>query len=87
LWKRVVESGKLKVAGVQWSQGMVTDYKTDPLQPTGFWPEYLKEMVDLINGHSRSIINKEIVVERVYFPYSILVIDAVAKSDVDMSEP
>jgi len=83
LWKRVLDSGKLKVAGVKWSQGMVADYKTNPLQPTGFWPEYLKEMVDRINLHYGTTIK----IERVYFPTSVLVIDAVAKGDVDMSEP
>ena len=32
-----LESGELKVAGVQWSIPGVADYKTDPDSPTGFW--------------------------------------------------
>jgi hypothetical protein len=41
LLAHVLETGSLTVAGVQWAQGGVADYKTDPLKPTGFWVEYL----------------------------------------------
>jgi hypothetical protein len=40
LWARVLAKSKLKVAGVKWSGGS-GDYKTDPENPTGFWPMYL----------------------------------------------
>ena len=37
LLKRVLESGELRVAGVQWAKGEQADYITDPDNPTGFW--------------------------------------------------
>ena len=37
LLKRVLETGELRVGGVQWSKGEQANYKTDPENPTGFW--------------------------------------------------
>ena len=37
LLKRVLDSGELRVAGVQWTKGEQADYVTDPENPTGFW--------------------------------------------------
>jgi len=84
LLKRVLESGELKVAGVQWSIPGVADYKTDPDSPTGFWPEYLTAIAEKLSTHY----GKTITVARTYYPTSVLVIAAVAAGeDVDMSEP
>eukprot|EP00240_Pyramimonas_obovata_P004322 CAMPEP_0118944498 /NCGR_PEP_ID=MMETSP1169-20130426/40411_1 /TAXON_ID=36882 /ORGANISM="Pyramimonas obovata, Strain CCMP722" /LENGTH=368 /DNA_ID=CAMNT_0006889995 /DNA_START=15 /DNA_END=1121 /DNA_ORIENTATION=+ len=84
LLKRVFDSGELKVAGVQWGDGSVANYKTDPENPTGFWPEYLDAMVAEINVHY----NTTITIKREYYDDSNLVIAAVADGrDVDMSEP
>ena len=41
LLKRVLESGELRVAGVQWQRGEQADYITDPENPTGFLPHEL----------------------------------------------
>jgi len=81
---RVLRTKKIRVAGVQWSKGGAADYKTNPLSPTGFWPDYMQAIADKIASHY----GIEITLERVYFPNSRLVGDAVeAAEDVDMSEP
>jgi len=88
LWKRVVDSGELKVAGVQWSNEDVADYKTDPNNPSGFWPTYLQMVVDEINKHYGTDLPKPIEVKRVYFPKSSMVTNEVMRGEeVDVSEP
>lgn len=82
LLKEVLDTSTLKVAGVEWNQAGVANYKVDP--PTGFWPEYLTEMVGEISTHY----NKTIAIERKYYANSGLVVDAVADGrEVHMSEP
>lgn len=83
LWKRVLDSGELKVAGVKWSTAAVADYVSDPENPTGFWPEYLQEIVDEVNANYGT----KIVVKRTYYDTSNLVNLAVADGTDDMSEP
>jgi hypothetical protein len=84
LLARVLSTGKLTVAGVQWAQGGVADYKTDPLKPTGFWVEYLDSIVAVISDHYK----QNITVERKYYANSDLVNEAVDNGgEVDMSEP
>jgi len=81
---RVLRDQKIRVAGVQWSVPGVADYKTHPLNPTGFWPEYMHAIADKIGAHYAL----NITVERVYYANSALVGDAVESSEVvDMSEP
>lgn len=88
LWKRVVETGELKVAAVQWSNFEVADYKTNPESPTGFWPEYLQKVVDQINNYYGDKLPKKIQVKRTYFETSALVTDEVMRGEnVDVSEP
>jgi len=82
LWARVLAKSKLKVAGVSWSGGS-GDYKTSPSNPTGFWPEYMQEVLKVINDQYRTNIE----LERIYYDTSDLVLAAVADGDVDMSEP
>jgi hypothetical protein len=80
---RVLSTGKLRVAGVKWSGG-AADYSTDPDNPTGFWPMYLQAVVDKMEEHYAV----PIVLERVYYDTSVLLVDAVASgAEVDMSEP
>jgi hypothetical protein len=83
LLKRVLDNGVLRVAGVKWSKGSQADYKTDPLNPTGFWPEYMKEIVAKLVAHY----GKPIALKRVYYVSSVLVGDNVADGTDDMSEP
>lgn len=84
LLSRVLSTGVLKVAGVQWSKANAADYKTDPLNPTGFWPDYMNAIASKISAHY----GKTITVERVYYANSALVVAAVeAGEEVDMSEP
>lgn len=84
LLKRVLDSGKLTVAGVKWSSPGAADYKTDPANPTGFWPDYLEDVAAKLGEHY----GKTIVVERKYYDTSVLVVSAVAEAEeVDMSEP
>lgn len=87
--KRVLETGKLRVAGVQWKAPGAADYATDGLNPTGFWPEYMKAIAGKLSAHYvANGASKPIVLERVYYSGSPLVVDAVARGvDVDMSEP
>mmetsp|Transcript_45373 Transcript_45373/g.98679 ORF Transcript_45373/g.98679 Transcript_45373/m.98679 type:complete len:402 (+) Transcript_45373:76-1281(+) len=81
---RVLRTGELRVAGVQWSQDGAADYMTDPANPTGFWPEYLKDIAAQMSRRYGKTIN----IKRVYYPNSVLVVAAVANgTDVDMSEP
>jgi len=81
---RVLRTGKLRVAGVQWSAPNAADYKTDPLKPTGFWPGYMAAITEKMAKHYEQTIT----LERVYYKGSGLVVDAVAKGEeVDMSEP
>ena len=81
---RVLRTGTLRVAGVQWANGGAADYKTDPLNPSGFWPKYMDAIVSTMAAHYA----KPISLERVYYVNSALVVDAVAQAeDVDMSEP
>merc|ERR1719240_2214794 len=84
LLARVLNSGKLRVAGVQWALPGAADYTTNPLAPTGFWPEYMTAIAKSMSTHY----GKKIDVERVYYETSDLVTQAVAEgTDVDMSEP
>ena len=84
LLQRVLERGELVVAGVQWSSGAAANYKDDPENPTGFWPEYL----DAVVGEIGQYYGTDIKVRRRYYADSALVVDAVtAAEDVDMSEP
>jgi hypothetical protein len=83
LLKRVLDSGQIKVAGVQWSQPGAADYKTTPEAPTGFWPDYLTEIV----GKMSEAYGIEITIQREYYDNSVLVVSAVDDGDVDMSEP
>jgi len=81
---RVLAAGEVRVAGVQWKKGGAADYKTSPLAPTGFWPEYMNAIATQMSTHYGKNIN----VKRVYYANSDLVIAAVANgTDVDMSEP
>ena len=36
---------------MQWEAPGAADYVTDPLNPTGFWPEFLDQVVAKINEH------------------------------------
>eukprot|EP00873_Tetraselmis_striata_P028745 jgi/Tetstr1/449009/TSEL_036234.t1 len=84
LLKRVLDTGKLTVAGVQWSTPGAADYKTDPENPTGFWPDYLEAVAAKLGSHY----GKTITVERKYYTTSVLVVSAVQEAEeVDMSEP
>jgi len=84
LLKRVLDSGELKVAGVHWSTTSgAADYKTDGENPTGYWPQYLKEIVGKLSAHY----GKEIKIVRKYEVDSVKVVKAVANGDADMSEP
>jgi hypothetical protein len=83
LLKRVLDSGELKVAGVQWAQGGAADYKTNPDSPTGFWPSYLTAIAEKLSAQY----GKTIAVKRVYYTTSVLVNNAVDDGEVDMSEP
>jgi hypothetical protein len=79
----VLQSGKVRVAGVKWSKGGAADYKTNPSVPTGFWPQYMQAIADAIGSHY----GKTVAVERVYYDDSDLVVQAVADGVVHMSEP
>jgi hypothetical protein len=80
----VLQTGKLRVAGVQWKLLPAADYKTNGAAPTGFWPEYMNAIAKAMTNHY----GKTISVERVYYPNSDLVNQAVANgTDVHMSEP
>lgn len=90
LLKRVLEAGELRVAGVQWTKGEQADYVTDPENPTGFWPEYLTEIVQKMSTNYGMTIN----LKRVYYTStpnglgaSAKVGHAVADGVDDMSEP
>mmetsp|Transcript_132154 Transcript_132154/g.243059 ORF Transcript_132154/g.243059 Transcript_132154/m.243059 type:complete len:397 (+) Transcript_132154:90-1280(+) len=84
LLANVLQTGKLRVAGVQWKKGGAADYKTNPQAPTGFWPEYMNAIAKAMSSHY----GKEITVHRVYYPNSDLVNQAVADgTEADMSEP
>jgi len=90
LLKRVLETSELRVGGVQWSKGEQANYKTDPENPTGFWPEYLKEIVKKLSDNYGKTIN----LKRVYYTStsgglgaSDKVNQAVADGTDDMSEP
>lgn len=85
LLKRVLTSGELKVAGVNWiaPEPLVADYITNTMTPTGFWPEYLKAIVRKLTENYGTAIR----IQRVYKENSTQVNDAVARGDVDMSEP
>lgn len=83
LLRRVLDSGELKVAGVQWSQPGAADYKTDPEAPTGFWPEYLSHVAAKLSAAYGTTIR----VKRTYYANSNLVVAAVADGTEDMSEP
>jgi hypothetical protein len=90
LLKRVLETSELRVAGVQWSKGEQADYMTDPENPTGFWPEYLTEIVKKLSDNYGKTIN----LKRVYYTTtagglgaSDKVNQAVADGTDDMSEP
>jgi hypothetical protein len=72
------------IATPQWSSPGAADYKTDPANPTGFWPDYLEDVAAKLGEHY----GKTIVVERKYYDTSVLVVSAVAEAEeVDMSEP
>jgi hypothetical protein len=83
--KRVLDSGKIRVAGVQWAvPSGAADYKSDPLNPVGFWPSYMNAIAERMSANY----GKTITVERVYYASSVLVVDKVAEGvEVDMSEP
>lgn len=81
MFKRVLEEEELKVAGVRWENAGVANYMGE--EPTGFWPEYLTAIVAEINAHYQT----NIVINRMYYETSNLVVDAVGKGDADMSEP
>ena len=81
--KRVLETGELVVAGVEWSAPGAADYKTDPAKPTGFWPDYL----DAIANKMSAAYGQAIAVKRVYYGTSGVVVDKVGSGHVDMSEP
>jgi len=90
LLRRVLTNGEIRVGGVQWSKGEQADYKTDPDNPTGFWPEYLKEIVQKLSDNYGKPIN----LKRVYYTKtegglgaSDKVNKAVADGTDDMSEP
>jgi len=90
LLKRVLTTGELRVGGVQWSKGEQANYKTDPENPTGFWPEYLTEIVQKLSENYGKTIN----LKRVYYTgtagglgASDKVNQAVADGTDDMSEP
>jgi len=85
LLARVLSTGKLRVAGVQWTHpGGAADYTTNPSAPTGFWPEYMSAIAKSMSTHY----GKQIDVERVYYETSDLVTKAVAEGiEVEMSEP
>ena len=77
--KRVLDSGKLKVAGVAWGP-----YAANPDSPRGFWPDYMNSIAATMADHY----NQSITIERVYYASSVLVVEAVeAAVEVDMSEP
>mmetsp|Transcript_47672 Transcript_47672/g.91022 ORF Transcript_47672/g.91022 Transcript_47672/m.91022 type:complete len:357 (+) Transcript_47672:56-1126(+) len=80
LWRRVLESGELKVGAVRW-QTIAANYFVDP--PTGFWPAYLQMIVDEINYHYKTNIQ----VKRTYYDTSVMNVAAVAAGDMDVSEP
>lgn len=84
LLAKVLQTGKLRVAGVQWKLLPAADYKTNGDAPSGFWPEYMNAIAKAMSSHY----GKTITVERVYYENSDLVNEAVAKgTDVHMSEP
>jgi hypothetical protein len=90
LLKRVLDSGELRVAGVNWARGDQADYITDPENPTGFWPEYLTEIVQKLSANY----GKTITIRRTYYTTdpnglgaSAKVGHAVADGVNDMSEP
>ena len=83
LLRRVLDSNKLKVAGVQWSQPGAADYITDPANPSGFWPEYLTAIVDELS----LAYGQTITIERVYYSTSAIVVQKVEDGEVDCSEP
>lgn len=80
---RVLRTKKIRVAGVKWSKGGAADYKTDPNNPTGFWPAYMQAIADKIAAHY----DPAITLERVYYPNSALVVANVESGVDDMSEP
>lgn len=88
LLKRVLDSGELKVAGVKWAGG-AADYKTDPINPTGFWPTVMTDIAAKLSANYQ----KTITVKRTcgttdYCADSNLVNTEVASGvNVDMSEP
>lgn len=68
----------------QWSLPGAADYVTNPEDPTGFWPEYLKAVVAKLS----EAYGKEIKLIRKYYQNSDLVVDAVKSAEeVEMSEP
>jgi len=79
----VLQTGKLRVAGVKWSKGGAADYITNPSAPTGFWPEYMNAIANAMSSHY----GQTITVQRVYYDNSDLVNKAVANGTVHMSEP
>lgn len=81
---RVLANGRLRVAGVQWKVPGAADYTTDPLNPTGFWPEYMENITATMARHY----GVDIALERVYYDTSAILVGKVAEgAEVDMSEP
>lgn len=83
LLANVLKTGNLRVAGVQWKLMPAADYKTNGDNPIGFWPEYMNAIASAMSAHY----GKTIKVQRIYYPNSDLVNQAVANGTVDMSEP
>jgi len=82
LLKRVLETGEIKVAGVKWSS-QVADYITNPDAPTGYWAEYMTEIMKIFNAHYGTNVQ----IKRSYYDTSVIVTQKVHDGVDDMSEP
>ena len=71
------------MAGVKWSLGQVANYVTNPDVPTGFWPEYLTEVMRIFNAHYGTSVQ----IKRSYYATSDIVTQKVFDGVDDMSEP
>lgn len=81
--KTILDTGVIKVAGVQWAKSYV-DYVTNPDSPTGFWVDYLAQIIAQVAANYET----SITIQRVYYANSNLVNEAVYNgTEVDMSEP
>lgn len=84
LLRRVLDTGELKVAGVQWVRGGQADYKSDPENPSGFWPSMMNDIVEKMS----LAYNQNITIKRVYYSSSPLAIQKVEEGEeVDCSAP